>query len=145
MTFGIILDLLVEECYIHRQTTPPNCSLNICLSDGCSTVATRYRSNGAIYSSSSSSSSSSSNQQPPSLYYSYGNEYYKKQGCFLNSFDISIPTDTTDDNNNNSSSSSSSSSDDDITTPMFESMAVDGVIITSAPLNRPQEEGQGML
>ena len=34
----------------------PHCSLNICLSDGYSTVATRYR-------------SGPSTQQPPSLYY----------------------------------------------------------------------------
>jgi hypothetical protein len=114
-TFAFILQLLDEamvEAEVNENrssaTDPLLASLNICISDGINTIASRFRSGNKGH----------KGGQPPSLYYSYGENYCKSGGCFGSSFDPEC-----------SSGTEKSVSEHPI----------QGLIITSSPLNRSNE------
>jgi hypothetical protein len=114
-TFAFILQLLNEamaeaEVNENRNSAidPLLASLNICISDGVNTIASRFR----------SSHKGHKGGQPPSLYYSYGENYCKSGGCFGSSFDPECSSGTE---------------------KSVSQHPIQGLIITSSPLNRSNE------
>ena len=129
--FAYIMFLLEQASVEYGK--PLYVSLNICITDGLNTIASRFR-----------SGPKGSKEAPPSLYYSYGDQYCKKTGCFMDAFDqetlseeINGEPNGTDSNSSSSSSSSSSRSGGE---SCPDSKPMQGLIITSSPLNRSEED-----